>query len=154
KALGQRLAPGRCSAYPVATVSPSPLEGPTMRRLLSLLMLAGLLCLLAVTPATSDPPQTTAADVILVNGKVWTVNKAQPEVEALPVWHERILAAGSTADVKKLAGPSTRTIDLHGRRVVPGLYDSHIHLLGGGLQLSRVTLKDAPNEAEFGRRLR
>ena len=46
-----------------------------------------------------------------------------------------------------------KIIDLHGRRVVPGFYDSHVHLLGSGLGLARVALKDAANEAEFGKRL-
>jgi predicted amidohydrolase YtcJ len=56
--------------------------------------------------------------------------------------------------VKALVGPKTKVIALAGRRVVPGIYDSHLHFLGGGLQLTRVDLKDAKDEAEFGRRLR
>jgi predicted amidohydrolase YtcJ len=94
------------------------------------------------------------ADLVLVNGKVWTVNKAQPEAEAIAVWRDRILAVGSTADIRKLAGDKTKVIDLVGRRVVPGFYDSHVHLLGSGLRLSEVALKDAKDEAEFGRLLR
>ena len=39
---------------------------------------------------------------------------------------------------------------MRGKRVVPGFYDSHVHLLGGGLQLARVELKDAPDAATFG----
>jgi predicted amidohydrolase YtcJ len=99
-------------------------------------------------------PAMPLADVILTNGKVWTVNKAQPEAEAVAVWHGRILAVGSSEEVRSLAGPQTRVIDLKGRRVVPGFYDSHIHLLGSGQRLGQVALKDAPNEEEFGRRLR
>ena len=102
----------------------------------------------------SASAQSAAADLILVNGKIWTVNKAQPEAEALAVWRDRILAVGRSADVRALAGPQTRVIDLKGRRVVPGFYDSHVHLLGSGLRLSQVALKDARDEAEFGRRLR
>jgi predicted amidohydrolase YtcJ len=90
----------------------------------------------------------------LTNGKIWTVNKAQPEAEALAIWHGRILAVGRSADLQPLAGPGTRVIDLKGRRVVPGFYDSHVHLLGSGLRLNEVALKDAKDEAEFGRRLR
>src|SRR5205814_8927523 len=66
----------------------------------------------------------------------------------------RLLAVGSSADVRSLIGPRTRILDLHGRRVVPGFYDSHVHLLGSGLRLGEVALKDAKDEAEFGRRLR
>jgi predicted amidohydrolase YtcJ len=109
---------------------------------------------------TLIPPQAnaaegvkTAADLVLINGKIWTVNKAQPEVEAIAIWHGRIVTVGKNADVRALAGPATRIIDLHGRRVVPGFYDSHIHLLGSGQRLSEVALKDAADEAEFGKRL-
>ncbi len=95
-----------------------------------------------------------AADLVLVGGKVWTGDKARPEAEAVAVWRDRILAVGGDVEVRALAGPGTRVIELHGRRVVPGFNDSHVHLLGGGTDLSRVALKDAADEAEFGRRLR
>jgi predicted amidohydrolase YtcJ len=117
---------------------------------LPLTAVAGLL--LAAPASAADP--RPAADLILVNGKVWTVNKAQPEAEAVAVWRDRILAVGKSDDVKALAGPKTRVIDLKGRRVVPGFYDSHVHLLGSGMRLGEVALKDAKDEAEFGRRLR
>src|SRR5438876_7906532 len=93
------------------------------------------------------------ADLILVNGKIWTVDAAHPEAEALAVWRDRILAVGSNAEIERLASPQTQRLDLHGRRVLPGFYDSHGHLLGSGLRLSEVALKDAADEAEFGRRL-
>src|SRR5438105_10745856 len=76
---------------------------------------------------SADAP---AADVVLVHGGVWTVDKAHPEPEALAIWRDRVLAVGTSADVRTLAGPQTRVIDLRGRRVVPGFYDSHVHLLG------------------------
>jgi predicted amidohydrolase YtcJ len=102
--------------------------------------------------AAESPP--VGADLVLLNGKIWTVSKAQPQAEALAVWRDRIVAVGSSAEIRVHIGPRTRTIDLKGRRVVPGFYDSHIHLLGSGQRLSEVALKDAPDEAEFGRRLR
>src|SRR5262249_9395156 len=115
-------------------------------------MLFVLIVLLA--QAASAYPNEPKADIVLLNGKIWTVNKAQPEAEAIAVWRDRILAVGGTADIRELAGENTKVIDLKGRRVVPGFYDSHIHLLGSGLRLSEVALKDAKDEAEFGRRLR
>jgi predicted amidohydrolase YtcJ len=111
-----------------------------------------------VMPSLKGKPRSKAslviAELVLVNGKIWTVAKDRPEVEALAVWHGRILATGSTAEIRRLAGPGTRTIDLKGRRVVPGFHDSHVHLLGSGMRLSEVALKDAKGEAEFGKRLR
>jgi predicted amidohydrolase YtcJ len=103
--------------------------------------------------AETRPERTIAADLILVNGRIWTVNKTQPEAEALAVWHGRILAVGKNPDIQALAGLNTRVVDLKGRRALPGFYDSHIHLLGSGQRLSEVALKDAADEAEFGRRL-
>jgi hypothetical protein len=102
--------------------------------------------------ASADPPPAIA-DAVLINGKVWTVDQAKPEVEAVAVWHGRILAVGTSNQIRKLVGERTRVIDLKGRRVLPGFYDSHVHLLGSGMRLSEVALKDATDEAEFGRRL-
>lgn len=93
-------------------------------------------------------------DVVLVNAQIWTGSKGQPEAEALAVWQGRLLAVGSTREVRSLAGPKTRVLDARGRRVVPGFYDSHLHLLGSGQRLAQVALKDAADEAEFGRRLK
>jgi predicted amidohydrolase YtcJ len=95
-----------------------------------------------------------AADLAVVDGKLWTLDERQPEAEALAVWHDRILAVGSSESIRRLVGRQTRVIALHGRRVLPGFHDCHVHLLSGGLQLGRVDLKDAADEAEFGRRLK
>ncbi len=100
----------------------------------------------------AEPP--VVADQVFINGKVWTVDKAMPQAEAVAVWKGRILKVGTVAEVKTLIGANTKVIDLKGRRVVPGFYDSHVHWLGGGLQLARVELKDAKDEAEFGKRLK
>ncbi len=105
-----------------------------------------------ISKSAADEP-SVAADTVLVNGKIWTVNAAQSEVEALAIWRGRILAVGTTKEIRKLSGSRTAVIDLKGRRVVPGFYDSHVHLLGSGLRLSEVALKDAKDEAEFARRL-
>ena len=109
-----------------------------------------LLCLVCLAAAAGA--DTAHADLILVGGKVWTGDSRQPQAEAVAVRHGRIVAVGKTAEVKRLAGSKTRVIDLSGRRVVPGFHDSHVHLLGGGMRLAQVALKDAKDEAEFGRR--
>lgn len=111
-----------------------------------------LVLTLALIPSADEPP--VAADLVLVGGKVWTVDRGHPEAEAIAVWRDRILKVGTDAEVKALVGAKTKVIELNGRRVVPGFHDSHLHFLGGGQQLSRVELKDAKDEAEFGRRLR
>jgi predicted amidohydrolase YtcJ len=102
--------------------------------------------------AADNPPLT--ADLVLLNAKIWTVNRAQPEAEVLAVGRDRILAIGTKGEVRSLIGPRTQVLDLKGKRVVPGFYDSHVHMLGSGMRLAQVALKDAKDEAEFGKRLR
>src|SRR4051794_21379930 len=113
-----------------------------------------MLCSLSLVAGLVLAGDAPKADLVLLDGKVWTVDKKRPEAEAIAVWRDRILAVGTTDEVKKIVGPKTRVVDLRGRRVVPGFYDSHIHLLGSGRRLSEVALKDAKDEAEFGRHLR
>jgi len=67
------------------------------------------------------------ADLILHNGRIATLDVSGSETEAVAVWRGRILATGKTSDILGLAGPRTRRIDLAGRRVVPGIVDSHCH---------------------------
>ncbi|SRR5579871_2364255 len=118
-----------------------------------------LFCLsvLSFAPPAAAEEQNAAplaADLVVLNGKIWTVNRAQSECEALAVVRDRIAAVGTNAEVRRMIGPKTRVLDAKGRRIVPGFYDSHVHLLGSGLRLSEVALKDAKDEAEFGKRLR
>ena len=75
----------------------------------------------------------TAPNLILHNGRVGTLDRIAPEVEAIAVRDGRIIGVGSNRDVLPLAGPGTQLIDAGGRRVVPGLNDSHTHLIRGGL---------------------
>jgi len=75
---------------------------------------------------------TGAPDAIYLNGKIVTVDARFSIAQAFAVTGERFTAVGSSAEIRKLAGPSTRVVDLHGRTVVPGLEDSHLHGAGGG----------------------
>jgi predicted amidohydrolase YtcJ len=81
-----------------------------------------------------------SADLILTNGKIYTVDNARPQASALAARGGRVLFVGSDAEAKVLAGPSTVVIDLHGATVVPGIVDAHAHLLGLGNKLQRVDL--------------
>ncbi len=68
-----------------------------------------------------------AVDTMLVNGKIVTVDDRFTIVQALAIKHQRVVATGSTADIRKLADSGTRVIDLRGRTVIPGLIDNHSH---------------------------
>ncbi|MGW1978184.1 amidohydrolase [Streptomyces sp. NPDC001889] len=80
------------------------------------------------------PPHPPVPDLILLNGRVTTM--AAPgrdaEVEAVAITGERIAATGSSGEIRDLAGPGTTVVDLAGRRVVPGLIDSHVHIVRAG----------------------
>src|ERR1700675_4711768 len=71
---------------------------------------------------------TTHAELIFTGGRVHTVNATNDVVPALAVGGGRILAAGSDADVRALAGPGARVVELRGRSLLPGLVDAHCHL--------------------------
>jgi predicted amidohydrolase YtcJ len=71
--------------------------------------------------------------LILKNGKFTTLDQAQPTASAVAVANGRFVAVGDEKEVMKLAGPKTQVIDVGGRRVIPGLFDSHTHPIRGGL---------------------
>jgi predicted amidohydrolase YtcJ len=75
------------------------------------------------------PVAAQAPDTVLVNGKILTVDTQFATREALAIRDGKILAVGSSADMRKLAGPRSRVIDLQGRTVIPGLIDSHLHAI-------------------------
>jgi hypothetical protein len=76
-------------------------------------------------PATAAFAQT--ADTVLFNGKIVTVDKDFSVQQALAIGNGRIVATGTSAAMKKLAGDSAKLVDLGGRTVIPGLTDGHIH---------------------------
>ena len=76
--------------------------------------------------------QQSAPDLILSNGKIITVDERFSIAQAAAIRGDRIVAVGGNQEIAKLAGPSTRKIDLKGKAVIPGLIDNHMHLLRGG----------------------
>jgi hypothetical protein len=76
---------------------------------------------------------TDGHDLILVNGRFTTLDRTNPAPEAVAIAAGRFAAVGDLRDVRDGAGPATRVFDLGGRRVIPGLIDSHIHIIRGGL---------------------
>ena len=81
------------------------------------------------------------ADFVLMGGKVYTVNKKQPWVEAVAVRGKKIVSVGSNADVKKHVGDKTKIIDLDGKMLLPGFIESHIHPVAGALVTPGVDLQ-------------
>ncbi len=76
------------------------------------------------------------ADLVVRNAKVSTLQVDGDDAEAFAVRGEQFVAVGDETDVMPLAGERTRVLDAGGRRVVPGLNDSHMHTIRGGLQFN------------------
>ncbi len=95
-----------------------------------------------------------SADVVIENVKVYTQDPAQPVAEALAVQGERILYVGERAAARTLVGPNTRRIDGQGGTLLPGLIDSHYHLLSGSLTLEDLLLESVLDGESLGRALR
>jgi len=100
--------------------------------------------LVAALAAGCASAPTNSPDVVLYNGKIVTVDAKFSIAQAVAIRGERFVAVGSNDEVRRSAGPATRSIDLGGRTVIPGLMDGHLHNAGGGpgVDLSRVRTID------------
>jgi predicted amidohydrolase YtcJ len=101
----------------------------------------------------SSSPARAQADLVLLSGKIWTGEASRPEAKALAVRDGRIVAVGGNREIEKWRGPKTKFLDAHGRRVVPGLIDSHTHMTMGGFNLLAVDLRHTKDPADFTRQL-
>lgn len=94
-------------------------------------------------------PQSGAADLLVVNARIWTADPDRPEASAFLIRDGRFSYVGDDATARAKAPNNTKELNAHGRRILPGLTDSHLHLIDGGLQLSRINLRDVADRAEF-----
>ena len=95
--------------------------------------------LLVLAPAIAGA-QRRPADLVLTNGRIYTVDVTRPLATSIAVRAGRIVFVGSDTEARALAGKATRIVDLRGNTVVPGLIDAHAHLLGLGTSLRTVDL--------------
>ncbi|HET7765678.1 MAG TPA: amidohydrolase [Burkholderiales bacterium] len=103
-------------------------------------LLVTLCAVLASCSAAPGAPGSAPPDLILANGKIVTVDASFSIAQAVAIRDGRIIAVGTDEAVRRTAGPATKVIDLHGRTVIPGLIDGHLHNAGGGpgVDLSNV----------------
>lgn len=109
-------------------------------------------------PSAAGQDADLKVDLLIVNARIWTGDPNKPDAAAMAIDHGRIVFVKTADEWTRLNKQgihisADRTLDLGGKRVVPGLYDSHVHLLGTGMRLGQVALKDAKDEKEFGSRL-
>ncbi|QRO02448.1 amidohydrolase [Archangium violaceum] len=122
-------------------------------RLGALALTAGLIG--ACTHATPTPRNEAGADLILHNGKVVTLDAGNRIVSAVAIREGNILAVGDEAEVQRYRASGTKVVDLGGRTVIPGLNDSHIHVIRGGLNYNLELRWDGvPSLAEALERVR
>jgi predicted amidohydrolase YtcJ len=115
----------------------------------------GVLVVVALGLCAPASLWASPADILLVNGRIVTLDGTSSISQALAIEADRITATGSTEEVRKLAGATTKIIDLGGRTVIPGLIDSHIHSIRAGFRYaSEVHWDGAASIAEALERLR
>src|SRR5262245_19131967 len=109
-----------------------------------------LFCLSAFSSASrvtarqsTESSAGTPADLVLTNGRVWLGEGPSSFAEAVAIRGNQIVRVGSAAEVKRLIGERTRTIDLGGKLATPGFNDAHIHFLSGSLGFDEIDLTDA-----------
>ncbi len=95
--------------------------------------------------ASIQKKQTPVAELVLQNGKIITLDESSPEVEALAVYQGRILAIGTTKEIKPYVAKSTRIIDLKGKLAIPGFIESHGHFLSLGRSKMQLDLTKIKN---------
>lgn len=118
-----------------------------MKKLLALIFIL----ILSILPITSAQPQ--AADLILHNGVIWTVNTKNSIAEAVAIKDGRFVVVGSNKDALNLRGPQTQVIDLRGRFVTPGFNDNHVHFASAA-QFLEFNIMNVSSQDQFVARVK
>ena len=112
---------------------------PTVTQTISLLFVSARL---AMAQSSQEPAAALPkfADTVFRNGAVYTVDAARSWAESVAVSGGRIVYVGSDTGIVSWIGPATRTIDISGKMLLPGFHDSHVHLVGGGIELGECDI--------------
>ncbi|MGE5341554.1 MAG: amidohydrolase [Candidatus Omnitrophota bacterium] len=108
-----------------------------------LLWISAILCLFV--PGLSENIPHKTADLVLIHGKIITMDASKPTAEALAVAGDTIIAVGKTSEIKPYISTSTQIIDLKGKLAIPGLIESHGHFTSFGNSRLKLDLKKAKN---------
>jgi predicted amidohydrolase YtcJ len=95
----------------------------------------------AAAPAMSQSSHEEA-DILVTNGAIYTMDSARTWAQALAVKNGKIVFVGTTSGAQKFKGSKTKVVELNGKMVMPGLHDSHVHLIDGGVDLGTCALLD------------
>ena len=119
-----------------------------VRKLTALAVVGASMWVAGVANAVAQQEDFNAPDLVLINGKVLTLDDRSTVTEAVAVRDGTILATGTSASIKLLAGDRTRVLDVHGKTVIPGLIDTHAHFKAAGLADYVVNMSRAKTIAE------
>ncbi|HEX7087963.1 MAG TPA: amidohydrolase [Vicinamibacterales bacterium] len=122
-----------------------PRRSTAFRLLLPSVLTASLVVLAAITLRTQAP----AADLVVLNGKIVTLDAQSRVAEALAIRDGVFVAVGSGDEIRPHIGEGTRVVDAGGRMVIPGLIDSHVHALGVAAEEARQPFVDLRSIAEM-----
>ncbi|HVF47728.1 MAG TPA: amidohydrolase, partial [Pyrinomonadaceae bacterium] len=112
------------------------------------------LVLTALWFGTAALAQSGAADLVVTNANIRTMDKNRTVARGIAVIGRKIKAVGSDAEMKAWIGPKTRVIDAGGKTIIPGFNDAHVHFMETGAQLSSVDLRSAQTPEEFVARIK
>jgi len=112
------------------------------------ILVATLALATAPLAAAAQAAAAAPADVIVLNGRIYTADAARPIVQAMAIRGGRVVFTGDVAGARALAGPNTRSVDLAGRTVIPGMTDAHAHVVGLGDKLQAVDLVETKSYDE------
>jgi predicted amidohydrolase YtcJ len=121
---------------------------------LVVLIVCVFFCAAASVTARGSKDAKITADMVVLHGRIYTLNSKQPWAQALAIRGDKIVAVGDDAAIGKFRGSDTKVIDAAGQLVLPGLVDCHIHFMDGSLSLGHVNLDGAKDVAEIQQRLR
>src|SRR5688500_14851040 len=112
------------------------------RKITTVILIFAAVAFVAFRVATHAPAlaQQASADLVLINGRIVTVDDARPEAQAIAVRGDTVAAIGTTAEIQKLVGSSTKVIDLKGQLAIPGFIEGHGHFTGLGEGLMNLNL--------------
>ncbi len=121
-------------------------------------VVAALACVALLFSAIPLPAQRSKriapAEILIVHAKIYTADEKKPWAESLAIRKGKIVAVGTNEQLEPMRGIGTKMIDAGGKLVLPAFTDSHVHMMYGGLSLSRVNLEDANDLQEIESRLR
>ena len=113
------------------------------------LVAACLIGLAACKPSASPGDAGGAADLVLKNGRIYTVDAARSWATSIAIRDGRIAAVGDAAATQRLTGAQTKVVDLQGKLVLPAFHDAHAHPVWGGLSYSQCPLYEGDTPAEY-----